>query len=92
MTIRTLATFAEIESAFRERADRMVWAVVATVDTNGRPSTRILHPVWEGETGWTMTYRNSIKSRNLAVNPSVSVAYGADAMHPVSVDAVASWG
>lgn len=91
MSVRTLAGFDEIEPEFRARADKMVWAVVATVDTDGRPSTRVLHPIWEGDTGWIMTYRNSIKSRHLAGNPHVSVAYGADAMHPVYVEAVASW-
>ncbi|MGH2533825.1 MAG: hypothetical protein ACRDJW_16150 [Thermomicrobiales bacterium] len=29
--------FAATEPAFRERADRLVWARVASVDSNGRP-------------------------------------------------------
>jgi uncharacterized pyridoxamine 5'-phosphate oxidase family protein len=91
VTVRILATFEEIEPEFRARADTMVWAVVATVDTMGGPATRVLHPIWQGNTGWIGTYRNSIKSRHLAENPYVSIAYGADAMHPVYVDAVASW-
>jgi hypothetical protein len=91
MTVRTLTTFDEIEPEFLARVDKMVWAVVATVDPQGRPSTRVLHPIWEGNTGWILTYRNSIKGRHLAANPHVSIAYGADAMHPAYVDAVASW-
>ncbi len=44
-------TFAEIETEFIERADQMVWCAEATVNPNGRPRTRLLHPVWEGATG-----------------------------------------
>lgn len=91
MTIRHLATFEEIEPVFRERVDQMVWAAVATMDTAGRPSTRLLHPIWEGQTGWIGTHRNSIKHRHLAKNPYVSMAWVADVVHPVYVEAVATW-
>ena len=33
--------------AFVEIAHRIVWATAATVDPQGRPWTRVLHPIWE---------------------------------------------
>jgi general stress protein 26 len=91
MTHRDIDDFAEIEPAFRERVDRMVWCSVATVDTRGRPSTRLLHPIWEGRTCWIGTHRNSSKRLHLARNPHVSLAYVSDVVHPVYVEAVATW-
>jgi hypothetical protein len=91
MTICHLDDFAEIEPTFRERVDRMVWCAVATVDTHGRPSTRLLHPNWEGQVGWICTHRNSIKRLHLARSPYVSMAYVSDVVHPVYVEAIAAW-
>ena len=36
-----------IAPAFIEMAHQIVWASVATVDTDGKPRSRILHPFWE---------------------------------------------
>ena len=36
-----------VAPAFVELAHRIVWGTVATVDPEGRPRTRILHPIWE---------------------------------------------
>lgn len=91
MTIRQAPSFRDIEKAFRERVDRMVWCAMATVDTRGRPSSRLLHPNWEGQTGWILTYRNSIKRLHLAGNPYVSLAYVSDVTNPVYVEAFAGW-
>ena len=91
MTHRDIPTFEEIEPEFRERIDRMVWCCVATIDTDGRPSTRILHPIWEGRTGWIGTHRNSAKRRHLARSPYVSLAWVSDPVHPTYVEATATW-
>ena len=91
MTHRDYDTFAEIEPEFRERVDRMVWCSVATVDTKGRPSSRLLHTIWEGRTCWIGTHRNSTKQLHLERNPYVSLAYVSDVVHPVYVEATASW-
>ena len=37
----------QIAPAFIEMAHSIVWASVATVDANGHPRSRILHPIWE---------------------------------------------
>jgi hypothetical protein len=42
-----VATFADIETEFIRRVHRVVWCNVATLDSQNRPRSRILHPIWE---------------------------------------------
>lgn len=67
--------------AFVEMAHRIVWASVATVDTSGRPRSRILHPIWQwdGErlVGWIATSPTPIKRAHLGASPFASVSYWA---------------
>ena len=86
-----VSSFSEIEKEFIERVHSIVWCNVATVDGRGRPRSRLLHPIWEGMTGWIATHRQSHKSRHLAHNPYVSLAYITDIHRPVYVDCRASW-
>jgi general stress protein 26 len=86
-----VADFSVIEADFIERVHTMVWCNVATIDSKQRPRSRILHPIWEGSTGWIGTHRNSFQSRHLDRNPYVSLAYITDFMKPVYVDCVAEW-
>ncbi|MCI0856629.1 MAG: pyridoxamine 5'-phosphate oxidase family protein [Chloroflexi bacterium] len=86
-----VASFAEIEEEFTARVSRIVWCTVATVDTQGRPRTRILHPIWEGSTGWIATGRHSLKEKHLAANPYLSVSYWDQEHQQVYVDAKAEW-
>jgi general stress protein 26 len=84
--------FADIEAEFIERVHSMVWCNFATVDGRLRPYSRILHPIWEGSTGWILTHRSSHKSTHLAANPHASLAYiRGDVQKPVYVDCVAEW-
>ena len=83
--------FSEIEAEFIDRVHRIVWCNMATVDAKGRPRSRIVHPIWEGSTGWIATHRTSFKNRHLAANPYVSLAYTADIAQPVYADCIASW-
>ena len=83
--------FDEIAPEFLERANRMVWCSVAPVDGQGRPRSRLLHPIWEGATGWITTDRRSFKGRHLARNPYVSLAYVADIAKPAYADCRAEW-
>jgi general stress protein 26 len=86
-----VTSFVEIETEFIARVHTMVWCSVATVDEQQRPRSRILHPIWEGATGWVATHRNSYKSRHLARNPYVSLAYITDIMKPVYADCRTEW-
>jgi hypothetical protein len=72
-------TLETVAPAFVEMAHRIVWATAATVDTAGRPSTRILHPVWDWDgsklTGWIATSPLSVKAKHLAAVPMLSLTY-----------------
>jgi general stress protein 26 len=86
-----VSSFSEIEAEFIERVHRMVWCNVATVDRLDRPRSRILHPLWEGATGWITTRRSLHKAKHLAHNPYVSLAYIADLAKPVYIDCKTAW-
>ena len=42
-----MTTLTEIAPDFVAMAHRIVWATAATVDPQGRPWTRVLHPIWQ---------------------------------------------
>lgn len=86
-----MAEFADIQENFHQTVAKYVWCNVATVDTQGRPRSRVLHPIWEGATGWIVTGRTSLKAKHLDDNPHVSLAYIADPFKPLYVDASAEW-
>ena len=83
--------FADIESEFRAIVDRIVWCTVATVDRAGRPRARILHPVWQGSTGWIATSPLSLKAKHLAANPWVSLTYWDQQHERVELECLAEW-
>ena len=85
-----VATFAEIETEFAARTHRIVWCVMATVNRVDRPRSRVVHPVWEGSTGWLTTRRHSHKGKHLAANPYVSLTYF-DPAKGVYIDCRAEW-
>jgi hypothetical protein len=73
-----------IAPAFVAMAHRIVWCTVATVGADGRPRTRVLHPIWEWDgdalTGWIATSPRSPKAADLAHQPAISLTYW-DATH-----------
>lgn len=89
--VQRIGAFAEIEQAFLERVRAVVWCNGATIDTRGRPRSRVLHPVWEGAAGWVTTRRSSPKIKHLAAHPYLSLAYIADPFKPVYVECSARW-
>jgi general stress protein 26 len=86
-----VASFAEIEEEFMARVRRIAWCTVATVDAKGRPRTRILHPIWEGSTGWIATGRHSHKEKHLVNNPYVSLSYWDQQHQQIYADCKAEW-
>ncbi len=86
-----VAAFSEIEKDFIERVHGMVWCNFATIDTQNRPRSRVLHPIWEGPLGWIGTRRHTLKAKHLEHNPYVSLAYIADVTKPVYVGCRAEW-
>ena len=86
-----VASFHEIADEFQRRVSRIVWCTVTTVDAKGRPRSRILHPVWEGSTGWIATGRTSFKAKHLEGNPYVSCSYWDQQHEQVYAECKASW-
>ena len=74
-----MTELAEIAPAFVEMAHRIVWCSAASVDTRGRPFTRILHPlwIWNGSRlhGWIATEPTVLKRAHLAQSPNLSLSY-----------------
>ncbi len=50
-----------------------MWAHFATVGADGKPDVVPVHPCWEGDVLWTMCGADSVKARNIAVNPNVAL-------------------
>jgi general stress protein 26 len=86
-----VASFAEIQEEFMNRVHRIVWCTVATVNRQGRIRSRILHPLWEGSTGWILTGRQSLKEKHLAHNPYVSLSYWDQQQQQIYADCKAEW-
>jgi hypothetical protein len=86
-----VARFDDLKGEFDDITRRVVWATVTTVDRNNRPRSRILHPIWEGNTGWVATTRHSHKAKHLARNPFVSVTYWDQAHQQVMAECRAEW-
>jgi general stress protein 26 len=92
MALVEVERFADIEEEFTSRVRSMIWCSVATVDRRQRPYSRILHPLWEGKTGWILTHRGTHKAKHLERNPFVSLAYiRGDVQRPLYVDCRATW-
>lgn len=90
-----MADLATTAPVFVDIAHRIVWATTATVDRSGRPTTRILHPIWEWDgaelRGWILTSPQSPKAAHLAEHPYVSLTYW-DATHDVATaDCDVAW-
>jgi general stress protein 26 len=86
-----VSSFGEIATPFDEGVRRIVWCTVSTVDRRGRPRGRILHPYWEGSTGWILTNRNSHKAKHLAASPWVSCSYWDPRHERVHAECRAEW-
>lgn len=61
-------------------AHEIAWCTLGTVDTSGRPRSRVVHPVWEeladgGLTGWLTTRSSTPKLGHVAATPYVSCSY-----------------
>jgi hypothetical protein len=84
-----------IAPAFVELAHRIVWCTVATTGADGRPSTRILHPIWEWDgaalTGWIATSPESPKAADLAVQPAISLTYWDPTHDTATADCLTVW-
>jgi hypothetical protein len=85
----------DIAPAFVAMAHSIVWASVATVDRDGRPRSRVLHPIWEWDGtdlfGWIATVPTPLKRAHLAAHPQMSVNYWAPTHDTCSADCQVEW-
>jgi hypothetical protein len=85
----------ETAPAFVEMAHRIVWCSVASVDGQGRPRSRILHPIWQwdGEqlVGWIATGPTETKRAHLAASPYLSLNYWDSTHDTCTAECQASW-
>jgi hypothetical protein len=90
-----MQTLEKTAPAFVKMAHEIVWCSVATVDTKGRPRSRVLHPMWEWDgkqlTGWIMTGPTPTKRAHLAKTPFVSCNYWAPTQDTCIAECHAAW-
>ena len=90
-----MTALADIAPAFVSMAHSIVWATGATVDADGRPWTRVLHPfwTWDGEslTGLVATSPLSPKAAHLAAHPEVSFTYWTPSQDTCTAQCHVAW-
>jgi hypothetical protein len=86
---------AQVAPAFVEMAHRIVWCSAATVDDQGRPRSRILHPIWQWDgsrlVGWIGTGPTPVKRAHLEASPYISLNYWEPSQDTCAADCRASW-
>ncbi len=90
-----MSELSDVAPNFVAMAHEIVWCTVATVDHQGRPRTRILHPLWEWNgtaiTGWIATGPTPTKRSHLAHSPYVSCSYWTDNHDTCTAECRAVW-
>jgi len=85
----------EVAPAFIEMAHRIVWASAATVDSRGRPRSRILHPIWQWDGtslgGWIATGPTPMKRAHLCARPYLSLSYWSPSHDTCVADCEVEW-
>lgn len=85
----------QVAPAFVEMAHKIVWASAATVDADGRPRSRILHPIWQwdGErlVGWIATSPTPTKRAHLSASPYISLNYWSPVQDTCTAECHAEW-
>jgi hypothetical protein len=90
-----MTELAEVAPAFVEMAHRIVWCSAATVDRDGRPRSRVLHPLWEWDgmrlTGWIATGPTPTKRAHLEAHPYLSCNYWAPSHDTCVAECTVEW-
>ncbi len=74
-----MSSLKQVAPAFVKMAHEIVWCTAATVDSDGRPRSRILHPMWQWDgrelTGLIITGPTPIKRAHLKASAHMSCSY-----------------
>jgi hypothetical protein len=85
----------QVAPAFVEMAHSIVWCSAASVDAQGRPRSRILHPIWQWDgsqlVGWIGTGPTPIKRAHLNASPYMSLNYWTPSHDTCVADCRAEW-
>jgi general stress protein 26 len=84
-------SFDDIAAEFKRRTEKVVQCTMATADAERRIRSRIVHPLWDGKTGWLLTDRGSPKARDVDGNPWTSLTYVDSDQEQVHVDCRTAW-
>ncbi|GAA4053735.1 pyridoxamine 5'-phosphate oxidase family protein [Nonomuraea soli] len=88
-------SFSALKDEFLTFTSEIIWCTVTTVDGQGRPRSRILHPIWEvideRPVGWIFTANAGVKGAHLAANPQVAFSYWSPEQNVVLGEAATSW-
>ncbi len=86
---------AVVAPAFVEMAHRIVWCSAATVGPQGRPRSRILHPIWQWDgqqlVGWVATGPTPAKRADIAASPYLALSYWSPSHDTCTADCRAEW-
>lgn len=90
-----MTNLTDIAPAFIEMAHNIVWCSAATVDSKGRPRSRILHPIWEWDgrdlVGWVGTVPTPVKQAHLEASPYMSLNYWNPSQDTCVAECRAAW-
>lgn len=85
----------DIAEPFVQMAHSIVWASAATVDRQGRPRSRVLHPIWQWDgavlRGWIATGPTATKRAHLEVTPHISLNYWGPSQDTCLAECRARW-
>jgi Pyridoxamine 5'-phosphate oxidase len=85
----------DVAPAFVEMAHRIVWCTASTVDAQGRPRSRILHPFWQWDgsrlVGWIATSPTPLKRAHLQASPHISINYWSPSQDTCLAECKATW-
>ena len=90
-----MTNLTQIAPAFLKMAHQIVWCTAATVDADGRPRSRVLHPIWQWDgatlTGWIATGPTPVKRAHLEASPHISCNYWAPSQDTCVAECRAQW-
>lgn len=88
-------SFEPFAEEFLLRTGEIIWCTATTVDAQGRPRSRILHPIWQVidglPVGWVVTSQTPVKTTHLARNSHLACMYWNPDQNTVAIDYVAAW-
>jgi general stress protein 26 len=87
--------FEPLRADFLRITADIAYCTATTVDPQGRPRSRVMHPIFEVvdgvPQGWALTDRTPLKDRHIAANPYVGCSYWSPAQDTVTIDCAAAW-